>query len=725
MAGFGQVDADLMLPSGFELAGDEGRPFQSLLHPDVRDGLPGGRGRSAARRPEPAPGAPQAISPVRHEQGVMGALLHRAVGDREIPADHGVLGELRLQMPLRLDVPGEDDEPRGLFIQTLNRPQGRTRRTPRRLHPPHRHPGEREQGVSVSPLEGDCQNSGRLANHHEVGVEMNHRLGGNGLPASRAIRGEPYLHLLTRHHPARWVAHDLAVHPYSARAAEVARLAPGRSWNELADQRRERQARLLFGDSMRPVLHFHSVVGYPATMASSDLSLPLARPHPATLGEELVAAARLAAPVAFVQLGTMLMGVVDTIMLGHHSAQALAAGALGHLSNIVFLLVGWGVLSALDPLVAQAYGARDSRAISAHLQRGIVLSLALVVPLAFIFWDLRRVFHVLGQPSEIIDGAAAYVRAILWGTPAYFLFMTLRQTLQAMGVVRPAAIAIIAGNLINVAGNWILIFGRWGAPALGPAGSAYATSLSRWAMLGYLLFASRRSLAPYWHGFTAEAVSLRRHLRLLRIGLPIGLLNFIELGLFASVALLMGHMGVAALGGHQIAINLASLSFMVPLGVSGAAATRVGNAIGREDMPGARRAAKACLMIGAGVMVGFALLFGFLPEQLARLYTRDAAVVAMAATLLPIAAVFQVLDGTQVVAAGILRGAADTTFPAAMAIVGFWGIGFPFSWYLGFRAGLGPVGLWWGFTAGLGAVTLLYLLRTLYHFRGEISREVG
>ncbi|HWM90894.1 MAG TPA: MATE family efflux transporter [Thermoanaerobaculia bacterium] len=458
-------------------------------------------------------------------------------------------------------------------------------------------------------------------------------------------------------------------------------------------------------------------------MIAPDLSLPL--PAPSTLRAELAAAARLAAPVAFVQLGSMLMGVVDTIMLGHLSAEALAAGALGHIATIVFLMTGVGVLSALDPLVAQAYGAGDSRAISAHLQRGIVLALALAIPLAFVFWDIRELLRLLGQPAAILDDSAAYVRAILWGTPAFFLFFAFRQPLQAMHVVRPAAVAIVIGNLINVASNWVLIFGNLGAPALGTAGSAYATSLSRWMMLGYLVFASRRSLAPYWRGFTAEAVSLRRHLRLLRIGLPIGALNAIELGLFVGVALLMGRMGVHALGGHQIAINLVGLSFMVPLGVSGAASARVGNAIGREDMPGARRSAAACLLLGAGVMILFALLFGFFPEPLARLYTSDAAVIAMAASLLPIAAVFQVLDGVQVVAAGVMRGAADTAFPALIAILGFWGIGFPSSWYLGFRAGLGPVGLWWGFTAGLAAVALLYSLRIATRFRGQIARESG
>lgn len=451
-------------------------------------------------------------------------------------------------------------------------------------------------------------------------------------------------------------------------------------------------------------------------------------PRISRLRTELRAAARLAAPVAFVQLGSMLMGVVDTIMLGHVSAEALAAGALGHITTIVFLMTCVGILAALDPLVAQAHGAGDARAVSAHLQRGIVLALALSVPLAIAFWDVRDLLHLLGQPAAILGDAAAYVRAILWGIPAYFLFFALRQPLQAMHVVRPAAAAIVAANLVNVAANWVLIFGHLGAPALGAAGSAHATSLSRWVMFLFLAYASRHTLAPYlpgWRGFTAEAVSLRRHLRLLRIGLPIGALNAIELGLFVGVALLMGRMGVEALGGHQIAINLASLSFMVPLGISGAAATRVGNAIGRGDMPGARRAAAACLLLGAGVMILFALLYAFLPGPLARLYTSDPAVIAMAVTLLPIAAVFQVLDGAQVVAAGVLRGAADTTIPAVIAILGFWGIGFSCSWYLGFRAGWGPAGLWWGFTAGLAAVTLLYSLRIYLRFRGHIARESG
>lgn len=437
---------------------------------------------------------------------------------------------------------------------------------------------------------------------------------------------------------------------------------------------------------------------------------------------ELAAAARLATPVALVQLGMMLMGVVDTIMLGHLSAGALAAGALGHMVTITLLMMGYGVLTALDPLVAQAHGAGDARAVGDHLQRGFVMAVALTLPFVLVMWDIRGLLRLFGQQEEVIGDAAAYSRAILWGCLPYLLFIVLRQTSQAMSVVRPAAVAIVLGNLVNLLGNYILIFGHFGAPALGVAGSAYSTSIARWVMFLYLLLASRRNLAPYWRGFTAEALAMRSYRLMLRIGVPIGLHNSVELLVFVTVAFLMGRMGVRELAGHQIAINLASLSFMVPLGISGAAATRVGNAVGRGSMPDARRAAVACLLFGGGVMVIFALLFGAFPQALARLYTRDAGVIAMAAALLPIAAVFQVFDGVQVVGAGVLRGAADTAFPAGIALVGFWAIGLPVGWALGFPAGLGPRGLWWGLTLGLAAVAVLFLARIAVRFRGVIGR---
>ncbi|MES1243742.1 MAG: MATE family efflux transporter [Acidobacteriota bacterium] len=459
-------------------------------------------------------------------------------------------------------------------------------------------------------------------------------------------------------------------------------------------------------------------------MTTSSASIPPSPPA-RTFRDELAAAVRLAAPVVFVQLGSMLLGVVDTIMLGHLSAEALAAGALGHSTNIVLLLFGLGTLAALDPLVSQAYGAREPEAVAAHLQRGMILALALALPIGLLLWDIAPLLRALGQPEAVIGDAAAYARGIVWGIPAYFLFTVVRQTLQAMSVVRPAAWAIVAGNVFNVLGDWALIFGHLGFPALGAAGSAYATSTGRWLMLAWLVFASRRQLAPYWRGFTAEAARLASYLRLLRIGVPIGLHQSIEILLFASAGLLMGRMGVAQLAGHQITLNLASLSFMVPLGISGAATTRVGNAIGRGDMTGARRAAVACLLLGGTVMVLFALLFAIFPGALAGLYTRDAATLAMAALLLPVAAMFQVFDGLQVVSVGVLRGAADTAVPAVLAFLGFWAIGLPAGWFLGFRLGHGPAGIWWGLTFGLAAVASLLLLRIAARFRGHISRALG
>lgn len=443
----------------------------------------------------------------------------------------------------------------------------------------------------------------------------------------------------------------------------------------------------------------------------------------APLRAELAAATRLAAPVALTQLGMMFMGVVDTMMLGRLSAEALAAGALGNVITVTVLILGYGILAALDPLIAQAHGAGDAKAIGDHLQRGFVMGLVLTVPFTLLLLDVEPALLLTGQPPRVSAQAASYIQGILWGGLPYFAFLVLRQTLQAMSVVRPAAMSIVIGNVVNVFANWVLIYGNLGMPALGVRGSAYATSLSRWAMFAYLLWASRRFLAPYWRGFTAEA--FRGHGLLLRIGIPIGIHNAVELLVFAMAALLLGRIGVHELAGHQVALNLASVSFMVPLGISGAAATRVGNAIGRGDTPGARRSAAVCLLLGAVVMFFFAFLFAFLPAPLARLYTQDVAVIRVVLALLPIAAVFQVLDGLQVVGAGVLRGAADTTFPAVIVLIGYWALGLPVGWHLAFDQGLGARGLWWGFTIALFVMAAFFIVRIAVRFRGDLRRIGG
>ncbi|MCP4657415.1 MAG: MATE family efflux transporter [bacterium] len=432
---------------------------------------------------------------------------------------------------------------------------------------------------------------------------------------------------------------------------------------------------------------------------------------------ETAAVVRLAVPVVLVQLGMMIMGTVDSMMLGRVSEEALAAGALGNTVHLALVIVPMGILMALDPLVAQAYGAGDHRRISRHLKQGLVMALVLVVPLSLVMWNMRDALRLLGQQPGIAEAGAAYIRAVIPGSWAFLLFVVVRQTLQAMSVVRPTLIAIVVANGVNLLANYVLVFGHWGAPALGVVGSACATSISRWVMLLLVVALARPWLRRYWLG---ELPDLRSYWRHLKLGVPIGIQLSLEMWVFSAVALLMGHLSARALAGHQIALNLVALSFMVPLGISGAAATRVGNAVGRRDMPGARLAAAVCIVLGAATMSISALLFWRVPEFLSRLFTPDSGVVAMAASLLPIAALFQVFDGIQVVGVGVLRGAADTRAPALIALLGFWGLGLPLGWSLAFRWGQGPEGLWWGLTTGLFAVAILLSARVRVRFASGI-----
>lgn len=435
---------------------------------------------------------------------------------------------------------------------------------------------------------------------------------------------------------------------------------------------------------------------------------------------EAAAVVRLATPVVMVQVGMMLMGVVDAMMLGRHSELALAAGALGNSVGFGLTSFPMGILMALDPLVAQAYGAGRHGRVGRHLKRGLILAMALSIPLSLAMWRTEEALRFVGQRPEIIADGAAYIRTLIYGNLPFLLFIVLRQTLQAMSLVRPAAVVIVVANVFNVFANYALIFGNFGMPALGVQGSAYATSMSRWVMFLGLLVAAWRMLRPYLAGAWRPAMALPFYWQTLRIGVPIGVQTSLEMWLFMTIALMMGNLGARELAAHQIALSLAALSFMIPLGISGAAATRVGNAIGKNDPHAARRAAGVCLTLGAAVMSTSALTFWLTPGFLSRLFTNEAGVIAVAVTLLPIAAAFQIFDGLQVVSLGALRGAADTRFPALIALVGFWLLGLPLAAYLGYQTSLGPRGLWWGITLGLSSVAILLLFRLRFRFASPL-----
>jgi MATE family multidrug resistance protein len=433
---------------------------------------------------------------------------------------------------------------------------------------------------------------------------------------------------------------------------------------------------------------------------------------------------RLALPVAAVQLGIMAMGVTDTIMVGHVSPAALASTALGNLYFFIAGIFGQGTLMALDPVVSQAVGARDEEAITRALQRGLLLALALTIVTCATFIPVRAVLGLLNQPAEVIPDAATYVHIAIPGVFPFYAFIVFRQSLQALGRVAPVLWTVLAANLLNAGLNWVFIFGNLGSPAMGVGGASLATSIGRWAMAVVLLAIAANDLRHRLTPWRAESGSIAPLMRMLRLGIPIGVQYLLEYGAFAAAALLMGVLGTTQMAAHQIAINLASFTFMVPLGVSTATAVMVGHAIGAGDEAQARRSAIAGMMSGTAFMCLSALAFRLFPGALARAYTGDATVVALAATLIPIAGVFQVFDGVQAVAAGVLRGIGDTHAPAIINVVGFWLIGLPVSWWLAFREGGGAVGLWWGIVVGLGAVALILLARVRVRLGRTMRRIV-
>jgi MATE family multidrug resistance protein len=455
--------------------------------------------------------------------------------------------------------------------------------------------------------------------------------------------------------------------------------------------------------------------------------------------DEVRAQVRLAVPVITLQVGLMLMGVVDTLMMGRVSEVEMSAVGIGNVWVFGVLCFGLGVLQALDPVVSQAFGARDEGAISRAVQRGVVLAIALSVPVSALILLARPALELFGQPEEVVPIAASYCYVSLGGVPAFLVFVALRQCLQAQHAMRPLVLTIVAANVLNVGLDLVLIHGALGFPALGAVGCSLATAIARWVqVVGVLVLAwpllHHRLLPPL-----RSAVALRPLWRMLALGAPIGLQFVAEIGAFNAVALLMGRMGdsagvdllggldvespgAAAIAGHMIALNLAALAFMVPLGMSMAASVRVGNEIGRGHPGGSRRAAQVALLGGLVFMSLASALFLGAPELLARLYTDEPGAVAVAAALIPLAGVFCVADGLQVVAGGCLRGVGDTRFPMFVHLFGFWAAGIPLGWWLAFRGGAGPQGLWWGLVTGLGVCAVVLIARVRVRFAGVLER---
>ena len=413
--------------------------------------------------------------------------------------------------------------------------------------------------------------------------------------------------------------------------------------------------------------------------------------------------AMLAAPVVVAELGWMTMGMVDVLMVGRLSPEAIGAVGIGSALFMAAGVFAMGMLLGLDTLVSQAFGAGRLDDCHRWLIHGVVLSLALSVPVTAGLFVLSAGLDAWGIDAEVLRLTRPYLDVVTWSVLPLLLYFAFRRYLQGQGVVRPVMVTLILTNLTNVIVNWMLIFGRLGAPALGVAGAAWATVLSRVVMaaclLGVILYREHgRRPGLFETSFRMDRGWMRR---LIGLGAPAALQLTLEVSVFAAATALAGRLPPTSLAAHQIALNLAGFTFMVPLGIASAGAVRVGHAIGRQDASGAARAGWTALVLAALVMTCSAMAFLGLPRWLIGAFTSDDAVLRIGITLLAVASVFQLFDGLQVVGTGILRGLGDTRTPMYWNLGGHWAIGLPLAYLLAFRFGLGVVGLWWGLSSGL------------------------
>lgn len=445
-------------------------------------------------------------------------------------------------------------------------------------------------------------------------------------------------------------------------------------------------------------------------------------PHKPDLRYEVGRTLLLAAPLIVGQLTSFGMNFVDTVMAGRLGAADLGAIAIGSSVWAAGLMFVLGVLMAVSPAVSQLDGAGQPRAAGSVARQALWLALALSALMWVAMRNTGFIMDALGLEDQIRDLAFGYIRAISWGAPALTLMLTLRFFSEGTGDTRPTMYVGVAGILLNIPLNYVLMFGKLGFPALGAVGCGWATAIVLWVqlfmMIGYVVWKPR--FRPFQLFLRFPAPRLNEIRDLLRTGLPIGVMIFFEGSLFVGAALLIGTLGTLPIAAHQVAINFAAMMFMIPVGLSGAITVRVGNAIGRRDFPGARRAGLVGMGVALCIQTFTALVILLFPEQIARIYTADPAVIELAASLLLFAAIFQWPDALQVATAGALRGMKDTRVPMIYTVIAYWAVGMSLGYWLTFERELGPSGMWIGLIAGLTVAAGLLGGRYL-----RISRRMG
>lgn len=420
----------------------------------------------------------------------------------------------------------------------------------------------------------------------------------------------------------------------------------------------------------------------------------------------------LAYPVVLSQLGQVMVAVVDSAMVGQTGSIPLAAASLANSITFIMIAFAIGISYAITPLIAAADGQGRAREISEILRHGLVLNIFAGLMIFILIASGSGLLHYMGQDPEVVKLAIPYMGIIAFSIVPLMVFQTFRQFTEGLSQTRQAMVITIASNLLNILLNYLLIFGKWGFPALGLNGAGWATLISRvvMALAMFLFVAYAPRFASYIKNLQFKRFYKERFNRLLGLGIPSGMQFLFEVSAFSLAAVMVGWLGAEALAAHQIGISLASITFMMASGVSAASTIRIGNQLGRKDIPTLRVAGFSNFLLIVAFMAVSGVLFIVFRDFLPTLFIADADVIATASGLLIIAAFFQIFDGVQVVSLGILRGLQDVKVPTLATFIAYWIIGLPVGYLLAFHYDYGIKGVWYGLSLGLGvtAITMFY-----------------
>ncbi|MBC3542359.1 MATE family efflux transporter [Rufibacter sp. H-1] len=421
----------------------------------------------------------------------------------------------------------------------------------------------------------------------------------------------------------------------------------------------------------------------------------------------------LAYPVVLSQLGHILVSVADSVMAGRIGTAQLAAASLGNSIFTITLVFGLGISFSITPLVARADGRKNHTRIALVLLNGLFLNTIVGVLLFLAFWGLSPLIAYLNQPEEVVQLAIPYVNILFLSMVPLMVFQAFKQFAEGLSLTKQSMFISIFANVANVGLNYVMIYGKLGFPALGLNGAAWATLISRvlMALMMTAFILRARRFERYRHYLRWANLSWTHMVRMFKIGLPISLQMIFEMGAFSFSAVMIGWVGARDLAAHQIALNVASVTYMMASGISAAATIRVGKLRGSGDLYGAHVAGNSSLVLGALFMASSATLIILCKDFIPLFYVNDVSVHALASKLLIIAAIFQLSDGVQVVGLGALRGLEDVKVPSMISLFSYWLIALPLGFALGFWLELGAVGIWLGLFTGLTIAALLLFFR--------------